>query len=223
MTTSDDVIMHASGLVGLRPVTQSVARRAGMRATEHVTSVPTFLVSRDIALGSFGQEAAAPRVTPTELLVIASARALLKQPAVHACLVDGRVHQYTSTRVAVLVRSHDALIPLVFPDAESTSASTLREERASLQQRLGARSLPADRMAAPTFVISNLGRFNVDWFTAVLFPQNAATLAVGRVTTEGGAPQIRVVLTCDHRIVDGVDAAEFLEALASGVADVPLA
>lgn len=215
--------MHPSGLVGLVPATVSPARRAGMRATEHVTSVPVFYVSRTLELQPRLREGKALGATPTEILVIAAAAALRAYPAAHACLVDGAVHQYASTRVAVLVRSGDALVPLVFPDAEDSTAVVVKQDRVNLQELLANKRLPADRMAAPTFVISNLGTYGVDWFTAVLFPGTAMTLAVGSAKVDGDSTGVKAVLTCDHRIVDGVDGAEFLAALARAVQEVPLA
>jgi pyruvate dehydrogenase E2 component (dihydrolipoamide acetyltransferase) len=221
--TSESTLMHPSGLVGLMRAEGSRARRAGMRATEHVTDVPVFYVSRAIELQPALQQGRALGVTPTEMLVIAAAAALRAYPAAHACLIDGIVHRYSSTRVAVLVRSADALVPLVFPDAENATAETLKHDRVRLQELLANQRLPADRMAAPTFVISNLGTYAVDWFTAVLFPGTAMTLAVGRATVSGDSTAVQAVLTCDHRIVDGVDGAEFLAALAAAVQEVKLA
>jgi pyruvate dehydrogenase E2 component (dihydrolipoamide acetyltransferase) len=220
--TADGSLMHPSGLVGLVPATVSPARRAGMRATEHVTSVPVFYVSRTLELQPKLRDGRPLGVTPTELLVIAAASALRVHPAAHACLVDGAVHQYASTRVAVLVRSGDALVPLVFPDAEDATAVGLKQDRVNLQELLSNRRLPADRMAAPTFVISNLGTYEVDWFTAVLFPGNAVTLAVGSAETVGESTRVTAVLTCDHRIVDGVDGAQFLTALSNAIQEVAL-
>lgn len=219
----DGTTLHSSGLVRLAPVAVSGARRAGLRATQHVTDVPVFYVSRGIDMGPALRRAQGLKVTPTEVLVIASARALLAAPAAHACLADGAVNRFTSTRVAVLVRSGDALVPLVFPEAEASTAVALRQDRAELQRLLAENRLPVDRMAAPTLVISNLGTYGVDWFTAVLFPGNAITLAVGRGLTEGESVIFQVVLTCDHRIIDGVDAAEFLSALDAAVQDVVMA
>jgi pyruvate dehydrogenase E2 component (dihydrolipoamide acetyltransferase) len=222
MTASESTVEHPSGLVGLIPVEISRARRAGMRATEHVTGVPVFYVSRTIELQPSLQQGRALGVTPTEILVIAAATALRAYPAAHSCLLDGAVHEYSSTRVAVLVRSGDALVPLVFPDAENTTAVALKQDRVKLQELLAGKRLPTDRMAAPTFVISNLGTYGVDWFTAVLFPGNAMTLAVGRANVNADSTTVQAVLTCDHRIVDGVDGAEFLAALERAIKDVTL-
>jgi pyruvate dehydrogenase E2 component (dihydrolipoamide acetyltransferase) len=220
--TAENTVMHSSGLVGLIPAAPSAARRAGMRATEHVTSVPIFYVSRTIDLEPALQKGKPHGVTATEILVIAAAAALRAYPAAHACLVDGVVHQYTSTRVAVLVRSGDALVPLVFPDAETATAVALRQDRSRLQDQLTNKRLSADRMAAPTFVVSNLGTYGVDWFTAVLFPGTAMTLAVGRTTVSEASTTLQAVLTCDHRIVDGVDGAEFLLALGRAAHEVTI-
>jgi pyruvate dehydrogenase E2 component (dihydrolipoamide acetyltransferase) len=220
--TVDNTVMHSSGLVGLIPAAPSAARRAGMRATEHVTSVPIFYVSRAIDLQPALEQGKPHGVTPTEILVIAAATALRAYPAAHACLLEGVVHRYTSTRVAVLVRSGDALVPLVFPDAETTTAVALRQDRSRLQDQLANKRLSADRMAAPTFVISNLGTYGVDWFTAVLFPGTAMTLAVGRASVSDASTTVNAVLTCDHRIVDGVDGAEFLIALEHAAREVTI-
>lgn len=220
--TSDDQAIHPSGLVGLTRATVSPARRAGMRATQHVTDVPVFYVSRAIELQPVLGRGKGLGVTPTEVLVIAAAAALRAYPVAHACLLDGVVQQFTGTRVGVLVRSGDALVPIVFPDAEAASAPALRRDRANLQELLSSRRLPADRMAAPTFVISNLGTYGIDWFTAVLFPGTAVTLAVGRAQGDATSTRVQAVLTCDHRIVDGVDGAEFLAALQDAAAMVSL-
>ena len=220
--TAGGTVWHSSGLVELAPTSISQGRRAGMRATEYATQVPTFLVGRDIDLGSALKYGRALGVTPTDVLTIASAKALVATPAAHACLIDGKPHTYLSTRVAVLVRSGDALIPLVFPDAENRSAVEVRSERSHLRELLKVKRLPADRMSAPTFVISNLGPYGVEWFSAVLYPQTAMTLAVGRMADADETASVHAVLTCDHRIVDGVDAAEFLDALAGAVGDVQI-
>lgn len=207
----------------LEPITISPARRAGMRSTEHATQVPTFLVSRRLDLGPAIERRGTSGVTATEVLVVAAAAALAATPAVHTCLVEGRPQRYVSTRIAVLVRSGDALIPLVFPDAETMTATQVRAERRRLQELLADGHLPADRMMRPTFVISNLGRFEVDWFSAVLFPDTAATLAVGTAGATGCAPhEVHAVLTCDHRLIDGVDGAQFLANLAAAIPRVAI-
>jgi pyruvate dehydrogenase E2 component (dihydrolipoamide acetyltransferase) len=78
-----------------------------------------------------------------------------------------------------------------------------------------------------TFTISNLGMYDVDAFTAIIVPPQAAILAVGAVAdrvvaVDGNAavrPMMTVTLSCDHRVVDGARAAEFLRDLVSALGE----
>ena len=100
-----------------------------------------------------------------------------------------------------------------------------RSQRRELAERARAGRLrPAD-IAGATFTISNLGMYNVDAFTAVIHPPQAAILAVGRIADRAvavkGRPDIRPMMTltlsCDHRVVDGARAAAFLNDLAEAI------
>jgi pyruvate dehydrogenase E2 component (dihydrolipoamide acetyltransferase) len=83
---------------------------------------------------------------------------------------------------------------------------------------------PAD-ISGGTFTLSNLGMYKVDAFSAIITPPQAAILAVGgisdRVVAVAGKPGIRPMMTLtlssDHRVVDGVRAAEFLSDLADAI------
>jgi pyruvate/2-oxoglutarate dehydrogenase complex dihydrolipoamide acyltransferase (E2) component len=208
---------HPNGYATVVPRAVSRARAAGMRLTLRSAQIPTFQVCRtlDLAPALAGKPGT---YTATEVVIIAAARALKLYPAAHTCLVDDAVHEYTRTRVGILIRNHDALLPLVFVDAELSSPEALRVERSELQAQLSSGRLPAERALAPTFVISNLGNRSLDWFTTVLFPDTAMTLAVGSLGAPGLTQyQCRAVLTCDHRLVDGLDGAEFLDAMATSI------
>jgi pyruvate/2-oxoglutarate dehydrogenase complex dihydrolipoamide acyltransferase (E2) component len=212
-------VTHPNGIATVVPRVVSRARLAGMKMTLRSAQIPTFQVCRtlDLAPALAGRTST---YTATEVLIIAAARALRLCPAAHTCLVDDRVHEYTRTRIGILVRNHDALLPLVFVDAELSCPDVLRAERAELEVQLSSGRLPAERTLAPTFVISNLGNRSVDWFTAVLFPDTAMTLAVGSLGAPGLTPyQCRAVLTCDHRLVDGLDGAELLDAMGTCIPD----
>jgi pyruvate dehydrogenase E2 component (dihydrolipoamide acetyltransferase) len=89
------------------------------------------------------------------------------------------------------------------------------------------RAGPAPRRLAPeeytggTFSVSNLGMLDIDEFTAVINPPEAAILAVGRIAAkpvvhDGSVAvrrRLRLTLSCDHRIVDGATGAQFLKTL----------
>jgi pyruvate dehydrogenase E2 component (dihydrolipoamide acetyltransferase) len=77
-------------------------------------------------------------------------------------------------------------------------------------------------MAEGTFTVSNMGMYGVESFSAVITAPQASALAVGAVRMEVGvdeqgdtavAPMMRLTLSADHRVLDGADAAEFLNTL----------
>jgi pyruvate dehydrogenase E2 component (dihydrolipoamide acetyltransferase) len=201
----------------------SRARSAGMRLTEHATKVPTFLLSGLVDFDARWSEMQSAGVSVTDVLAVATAAALRDVPLANARYRNGRPERYLEPRMAILVRQDDALIPLVFDDPSQLAALSFREQRTEAAAALERRKLPLERMTGATFVISNLGRYNVDFFSAVLFPDTSVTMATGTMGLDRNSPHaVRAVLTCDHRIVDGVDAAEFLQAVQKRVADVRL-
>ena len=103
--------------------------------------------------------------------------------------------------------------------------------RADLVGRARDGKLTLPDMEGGTFTISNLGMFGIEQFVAVLNPPQVAILAVGAVketpvVVDGEidiAPMMQVVLTCDHRAIDGADGAEFLRTLVTLVEQPALA
>jgi pyruvate dehydrogenase E2 component (dihydrolipoamide acetyltransferase) len=97
--------------------------------------------------------------------------------------------------------------------------------RRDLMQRATVGRLRPEDVGGGTFTISNLGMYDVDAFTAIIVPPQAAILAVGAVAdrvvaVDGKAvvrPMMTVTLSCDHRVVDGARAAEFLRDLVSAL------
>ena len=110
----------------------------------------------------------------------------------------------------------------LFHNAHGGSLADISAQRRELAERARAGKLrPAD-IADATFTISNLGMYQVDQFSAIITPPQAAILAVGaiadRVVAVHGQPAVRpmmtVTLSCDHRVADGARAAQFLGDLA---------
>jgi pyruvate dehydrogenase E2 component (dihydrolipoamide acetyltransferase) len=121
----------------------------------------------------------------------------------------------------------DGVIAVVVPDAQAASVAEIAAQRAELVTRAKAgKSRPQDLTGA-TFAISNLGMFQIDSFTAIIPPPQAAILAVGaiadRVVAIDGKPAVRSMMTLtlssDHRVVDGARGAQFLNDLAKAIAE----
>jgi len=119
----------------------------------------------------------------------------------------------------------DGVVAAVIPNAHSISLPEMSIQLRDVSERARAGKLrPADITDA-TFTISNLGMYQVDAFTAIISPPQAAILAVGaiadRVVAVEGKPVVRSMMTltlsCDHRVADGARAAMFLNDLAAAI------
>jgi pyruvate dehydrogenase E2 component (dihydrolipoamide acetyltransferase) len=119
----------------------------------------------------------------------------------------------------------DGVVGAVIPDADRATLADIALQRRDLTERArSGRLRPAD-LVAGTFTVTNLGMFNVDAFSAIIVPPQAASLAVGRIADRvvpvNGQPGIRPLMTLtlsgDHRVIDGAQAAVFLADLAEAI------
>jgi pyruvate dehydrogenase E2 component (dihydrolipoamide acetyltransferase) len=167
----------------------------------------------------------AVRITHTDLLVALAARVLLKHPRLNASWsAEGiRLHDHVNMGIAIAV--NDGVVAAVIPNAHAASLAEISVQRRDIAERARAGKLrPAD-IADATFTLSNLGMYQVDQFSAIITPPQAAILAVGaiadRVVVLQGQPAVRPMMTltvsCDHRVADGARAALFLSDLADAL------
>ncbi len=213
-------------------VPNSLGRIMAERTTQSWTTVPHFFVSREIEATSLNQyrerivaeieRSHSVRITHTDLLVALAARVLLKHPRLNASWsAEGiRLHDHVNMGIAIAVS--DGVVAAVIPNAHTASLAEISVQRRDVSERAHAGKLrPAD-IADATFTISNLGMYQVDQFSAIITPPQAAILAVGgiadRVVAVQGQPAVRPMMTltvsCDHRVADGARAALFLSDLA---------
>jgi pyruvate dehydrogenase E2 component (dihydrolipoamide acetyltransferase) len=159
-------------------------------------------------------------VVPTynDMVVKACALALREHPRVNASYRDGALQLHSRINVGVAVAAPDALIvPTVF-DADEKSLGEIAREARTLAERVRAATITPPELGGGTFTVSNLGMYGVHSFTAIINPPQAAILSVGavepRAVVSEGALIARhtmtVTLGCDHRILYGADAAQFL-------------
>ena len=161
------------------------------------------------------------RVTYTDLVIAAAARALAEHPAMNAMLQDGVITRFAAAHVGVAVALADGLIVPVIKNAEAKSLKTIAMESAKLAARARDGALTLADVEGGTFTVTSLGMYGVDGFTPILNPPQAGILGVGQLRdgvrweaeTPRHARQITLSLTWDHRVLDGAPAAEFLAAV----------
>jgi pyruvate dehydrogenase E2 component (dihydrolipoamide acetyltransferase) len=195
------------------------------------TTVPQFHVSRDVdvtplvAARERLQAAGSKGVTYTDLLVIAVAQTLSLHPRINASWTNGTVRYHNEINIGLAVAVDEGVTVPVLHAVDRLTAAEVAAARAALVERARAGRLrPAD-LAGGTFTVSNLGAYQVDAFTAIVNPPEAAILAVGaikdRLVPENGhavvRPSVTLTLSCDHRVIDGARGAAFLNDLVATI------
>jgi pyruvate dehydrogenase E2 component (dihydrolipoamide acetyltransferase) len=213
----------------------TIGRLMAERTTHSWTTVPHFFVTRDVDAGalSAARERMLPpiershgvKVTHTDLLVAIVARTLTKHARLNASWTPEGIVPHDDVNIALAMAVENAVVTAVIPGADRANVAEIAVRRRDLAERARAGRLQPADIAGATFTISNLGMFEVDAFTAIIVPPQAAILAVGaiadRVVPVGGKPGVRPMMTmtlsCDHRVVDGARAAEFMRDLVAAL------
>ncbi len=160
-------------------------------------------------------------ITYTDLLLRACALALPRHPRLNARLEGEQIHLLPEVHLGLAVALDEGLVVPVIRQANRLSLNDLARERARLSERARAGLLKSDEMSGSTFTLTNLGMFDIDAFTPIINPPEAAILGVGRIMEKvviyNGKIAQRAMLTLslsfDHRLVDGAPAAAFLQAV----------
>lgn len=198
------------------------------------STIPHFYVATEIDMTDAETwrknlaETDAIKLSVTDLFVKAAADALTQYPALNASL-DGEtaVIVHDTVDIGLAVGTDDGLVVPVIPNADQAFLTDLADECTQRVEEARQGKLRGD--ASATFTISNLGMYGVTSFTAIVNPPEAAILAIGaaipRVIPIGDPMTIavrqiaEVTLSADHRLVDGVVAAQFLQALKQNLED----
>jgi pyruvate dehydrogenase E2 component (dihydrolipoamide acetyltransferase) len=209
----------------LNRLQQAVARRMA----ESKATIPDFTMALDVdmddcvSLRSELKRLAAEGVeappTYNDMVVKACALALREHPKANGSYRDGRVLLHSRVNVGVAVAADGALVvPTVF-DADSKALGEIARETRALAERVRAATITPPELGGGTFTVSNLGMFGIRSFTPIINPPQAAIISVGAlerraVVSEDGQIAARQMLTltlvCDHRILYGAEAAQFL-------------
>ena len=218
-------------------VPTSIGRIMAERTAQSWTTVPHFFVTREIdasGLRQYRERVAAEierthnvRITHSDLLVALVARVLTKHPRLNSSWTAEGIRLHQNVNIGIAIAVEDGVVAAVIQNAHTASLADIAIQRRALTERARAGKLrPAD-IADATFTISNLGMYQVDQFSAIITPPQAAILAVGsiadRVVAVEGKPVVKATMTltlsCDHRVADGARAALFLKDLAEATAD----
>jgi pyruvate dehydrogenase E2 component (dihydrolipoamide acetyltransferase) len=229
-------VAAASSSTKIEPLA-AIGRLMAERTTQSWTTVPHFFLVREVDASALHQTreklatsistTSGVRITHTDLLTALVARVLPQHPRMNASWTPDGIQLHAAVNIAIAIAVNDGVIAAVIPNAQVASIAEIATQRRELAERAkSGKSRPQD-FAGATFTISNLGMFQIESFTAIIPPPQAAILAVGaisdRVVAIDGQPVVRSIMTltlsCDHRVVDGARGAQFLNELTQAIAE----
>jgi pyruvate dehydrogenase E2 component (dihydrolipoamide acetyltransferase) len=203
-------------------------QQAVVRNMNASLDVPVFRAGYSIttnALDALYKQLKPKGVTMSVLLAKAVAVTLKQHPLLYASYAESGTHYNSEINIAVAVAMDDGgLITPVLRNADTADIYSLGRSWQDLVSRARSKQLQPDEYSTGTFTISNLGMFGVDSFDAILPPGTGSILAIGAskptlVADKSGMfgvkTQMRVNITCDHRIIYGANGAAFLKDLAA--------
>ncbi len=207
----------------------SMIRKAiAKRMTQSKAPVPHFYVTSEIDMGkilSFRDEMEKSpdgvKLTLSELFLKAVALTLQKFPGYRSTYLGDRVRIAKSIDVGLAIAVPDGIITAVIRDCDHKTLSEISSEVRDKVKRAREKGLKPEEYTGAIFSVSNLGMYDVESFSAIITPPESGVLAVGSVlqkpiVTDGKIEigrTVKVTLSTDHRVADGVQAAEFLKEL----------
>jgi pyruvate dehydrogenase E2 component (dihydrolipoamide acetyltransferase) len=218
------------GAAGYRDETTSQIRRViASRLTQSIGPVPTFYLTIEVEMdnalalrkainSNISEE---EKISVNDVLVKATAMALVKHSFVNASYQDDRIRFYDQADIGVAVAIDEGLITPVVRGANLKGILEISAEIKDLAGKAREKKLQPEQYTGATFSISNLGMFGIKEFTAIINPPESGIIAVGAAEP---VPVVRnseivvrnvmqMTMSCDHRVVDGATGAKFLQTL----------
>lgn len=157
--------------------------------------------------------------TITDLSIRAAALALSQSPQINASFQGEEIFYFDYINIGLVIGLPEGILVPVIHYADRKSLYTLAAMTTRLKEKVKTGTISDQDLNGGTFTISNLGMFGLDSFTAVINPPEAGILALGAVKQVPAVwngqivPRwlMTAVLSVDHRVVDGIVAARFLD------------
>jgi pyruvate dehydrogenase E2 component (dihydrolipoamide acetyltransferase) len=168
----------------------------------------------------------AVRISVNHFILAAAGRALARMPEFNTVWIDDEIIQLSETDIGVAVATPRGLLVPVLRRAGSLLLDDVAAQASILVERARAGTLQNSDLEGGALTISNVGMFGASHLVPIINPGQSAILGVGGIKpvfrpNQAGAPVLRqeigVVLSCDHRVFDGVRAAQFLDLVTQGL------
>ena len=158
------------------------------------------------------------KITYNDMIIQAVALALKESPVINANFIDNKIVKIPTVNIGVAVALDDGLVVPVLKSADTKTIDAIAKERAVLVGKARDKKLAINDMSDGSLTLTNLGMFDVDSFTAIINPPQVVIVAVGKIKKAAvvkndkivAGSVMKVVLSGDHRVVDGAEGAKFL-------------
>lgn len=203
-----------------------IGDRLSMSASSapHVYFTQSVDLKKLIELRKTVNEAIEDKVSVTDFIVRATTMALIKYPDVNVSLDEDKIIKYKNVNVGIAVAAPSGLIVPNIKNANDLSPVEIGKASKGLIEKARNGKLFPEEYTGGTFTISNLGMFGIDNFTAIINPPESAILAVSATKdtpivvlddasgekTIAIRPVMNLQLSADHRVIDGLLAAQFI-------------
>ncbi|MDP6438572.1 MAG: dihydrolipoamide acetyltransferase family protein [Candidatus Brocadiia bacterium] len=211
-----ELVLSDNQMSVMRTITRSAGEIIPINLVGRINMAAT-LARREQLLSELGR-----KVTYDAFFVAGIAEVLGDFPRLRSRLVDGKLMCSDEVNIGFAVSTEDELYLPVIRDADRKSIAKLDEEIAVLAGKARGGTLALGDLSGAALTISNLGMYPVEWFSLIIPPDQSAALAIGAVEdvlvlgrdgAVGTEPIARVLLSVDHRFINGREAARFLAAL----------
>ena len=206
----------------LTPVRRVVAQRM----IESATTIPQFHLTVDADAGALLKAHRHRQVSIAACLVKVLAELLGRNPRFNASWREDHIEIHRDVNINVAVATDRGLLVPVLRDCASRTIDEIDDQLVDLVSRARAGKVLPEDFAGGTFTLSNLGMYGVREFNGLINPPQSALLAVGEIRERpfvnqgmiGIRPEMSLTLAADHRVVDGAEAARFLDTLRKSLA-----
>lgn len=220
------LIAPREGLPGSREELSKMRKTIAHRMAQSKREIPHFYVTVEVDMEEAvklkssleATELFEEDITYNDIIIKATALALSRYTRMNASFEDDGVVIYPNINIGMAVAVEDGLIVPVIHQCEQKTLPEISRAAHRLVSKAAHGGFSGDDLSGATFTISNMGMLGVEHFAAVIVPPQAAILAVSAVKDK---PVVRngqvavgktmmLTVACDHRIIDGVVGARFL-------------
>ena len=199
------------------------AEATAKRVSESWATIPHFYTSITVDMSNLISKTKQKGAgyTYTDFMILAITEAVTTQPSVNGFWENGIARTIDSTHLGLVVQTKTGLVIPTLADIQDDSIDKIAQKRSKLVNQAHDGKLTASAMTPATLTLSNIGPGHINHFTAIISPPQLAILSSGSIQSQPMVvnndiivrPTTTFTLGVDHRAIDGILAAAFLESL----------